>query len=125
MKTSHKFRVKIANMLISLAMLLTPKAQRMLIQKMDKYKAQQIGTAWGLTKKDINKFLEANPDTPKKEAREATIKEILGEQREAILTTAASIIEYRTYNKHGQTIIESRLNVYVPKEAETDAEAEA
>lgn len=123
MKTSHKIRVKIAKMLISLAMWLTPKAQRMLIQKMDKYKAQHIGTAWGLTKKDMKKFMAANPDTPKKEARKATIKEILGEQREAILTTAASLIEYRTYNKHGQTIIESRLNVYVPKE--TDAEAEA
>ena len=49
------------------------------------------------------------------EAEKVVISQILEEQAGAIFNTASRLIEYRLTNRHGQKIVESRLNVYVPK----------
>ena len=119
-KFSKRIRVALANMLIWLAVKLTPEAQKRLVQQLKHYKAQQIGTAWGITKKDINRYKEEFNEKNHEAAKEGTIGLILEEQKKAIFETASKLIEYRTYNKHGQTIVESRLNVYVPTKADTE-----
>ena len=107
-------RVAVANALVWMAVKLTPKAQRRFVQQLDHYRAQQIGTAWGVKSKDVKKYMsEHGVSYP--EAEKVVISQILEEQAGAIFNTASRLIEYRLTNRHGQKIVESRLNVYVPK----------
>ena len=119
-KYIKRIRISLANVLIWLAVKLTPDAQKRIIQKLQHYKAQQIGTAWGVSKKDINKYREENNEKSYDVAKHAVIGQMLEEQCDAILSKAREMIEYRTFNKHGQTIVEARLNVYVPTKADTE-----
>ena len=112
----NKIRTALANMLIWLAMKLTPESKKRIVQRLHHYKAQKIGTAWGVAQKDIKSYMICHKGSSYPEAKERVIQEMLSEQSDVILVKASSLIEHRTYNKHGQTIVESRLNVYVPTE---------
>ena len=113
---------KIAYYLVRLAAWLSPETNKMVIQHVKNYKAKQIGTAWAVTKKDIKQYKFVNGEKSTRAAKDGVVKEILAEQRQAILEKATTYIEHRTWNKHDQTIVESRLNVYVPKEADSKKE---
>lgn len=85
------------------------------------YVARDCAIAIGFGKKDINK-VKCGCHLSSKQAIHALIKDCLEKNRLGIMNTLKKkkIFEERVYQHEGQTVVETRLKVYVPKEKDKD-----
>ena len=109
---------KLASLLVKLAIMLNPEAaESAVIPETKEYEASAIGTAWAVTDKDIRQFRNKKHIRGIGKARKKLIDAKVLEQHNAILKKADELIFSRVYNQGKDIIVESRLNVYVPKKA--------
>ena len=114
---------KLSTWLVKIAMKMNPLAHENCVPQFKEYEASAIGAAWAVTDDDILKYKRKHRIKGKGKARRCLINEKVLAQHNAILNKADTLIFSQVYEKDGQTVIESRLNVYVPKEAKKQFES--
>ena len=111
---------RIASLLIRLAETLDPLAPEKRVRAIEGYEPKQIGCAWSVTSNDIRRFKRETGEKSTRKVMPKLIEKFLSEQRKAIINEAERMIETRVYKDSGQTIVESRLNVYAQSEEAAD-----
>ena len=108
---------KVSIWLVKLALKLNPLAQSYCVPEYKEYEAKAIGAAWAVSDEDVKKYKRKHHIKGKGKARKLLINEKVLAQHNSILDKADTLIFSYVYEKDGQTVVESRLNVYVPKKA--------
>lgn len=117
---------KLASLLTRWAMKLNPEATiTAVVPQYEHYEATAIGAAQELTKNDLRKFKQKNGEKSSRKAMRQLIDDTIKAQSSRILNTALGIIEVSTYRKGENTVVESRLNVYVRKDEESESKEES
>lgn len=118
-------RKKLATIFTKWAMRLNPEATiTAVVPQYENYEATAIGSANELTKNDLRKFKQKNGEKSSRKAMRQLIDNTIKEQANKILNTALGIIEVSVYKRGESTIVESRLNVYVRKDEESETSKE-
>lgn len=111
-------RKKLASLFVKLAIRLNPEAaETAVVPEAKEYEASSIGAAWAVTNNEVRQFRNKKHIRGFGKARKKLIDAKVLEQHNAILKKADELIFSRVYNQGKDTIVESRLNVYVPKKA--------
>lgn len=114
-----KIRNKLAMFLCFIAEKLCTEPRKVIIPPSDEYVAKQAVVAVSICKKDIKKYKYKNCIKSHRKAKAGLIEEVKSCNVKAIFETVKDLIEVRLYRDGEYTVVDSRLNVYVPKE-ETD-----
>ena len=116
---------KLATLLTKWAMKLNPEATiTAVVPTYENYEASAIGAAQELTKSDLRKFKNMTGEKSSRKAMRQWIDKTIDSQARRILNTAHGLIEVSVYKEGGNTIVESRLNVYVKKTDTAEERAE-
>ena len=112
---------RLAATLTRLALKLNPEAAvEAVVPVYEDYEAKSIGIGREITKNDICKFKKETGEKSTRKATRQLVDKVRKSNLENIFNTAAGIVEERIYGKGDSTIVESRLNVYVKKTAQTE-----
>ena len=111
-----KIRIKIALLLVWLAKKIHPQPSSQ-IESVEGYLARRIGGAVGVCKKDVKRYKLDHDIKSSKRAKAGLLKEVTYGNYKAIFAKAKELTEVDVYRDGEYTIVESRLNVYVPKES--------
>ena len=111
-----KIRIKIAMFLIWLSRKIHPQPTRIEIEPVEAMVAKQVGLAVGLSKKDVRRYKIDHDLKSSRKAKAGLVKETIEINETAIFDKVKELIEVEVFKDGEYTVVDSRLNVYVPKE---------
>lgn len=102
---------------MKLAIKLNPLSHRYCVPEYKEYEASSIGAAWAISDDDVREYKRKHHFKGFGKARKRLITEKVIAQHKCILDKADTLIYSHVYEQDGQTVVESKLNVYVPKKS--------
>lgn len=110
-------RKKIANWLVRLAMKINPVQTIPVFEKNDVYQPKVCGSAYSISKKDIKAYKKDTGEKSTRAAVRALIRKGKAKAKHDIFDCIeACCLQERVYANGGDTVVEMKCNLYVPKE---------
>ena len=110
-------RKKIANWLVRLAVKINPVQTIPVFEKNDVYQPKMCGSAYSISKKDIKAYKKDTGEKSTRAAVRALIRKGKAKAKHDIFDCIeACCLQERVYANGGDTVVEMKCNLYVPKE---------
>lgn len=111
-------RKLLSNFLVKLALKVNPKQLVDVFVETTTYEPKVCGRAYGIDKKYIKEIKKDKGIKSTREAKRFAVKKVLEQASNEVLgLIKEQIMQERIYEKGNKTIVEIRVNCYVPKEA--------
>lgn len=111
-------RKRLSNFLVRLALKVNPKQFVDVFVEETKYEPKVCGRSYSIDKKYIKEIKKDKDLKSTREAKRFAVKEVLEQARNEVLDLIKErIMQERIYEKENKTIVEIRVNCYVPKKS--------